>query len=70
MQQFIDSCKSRQKTLTPVEVAHRSQTPGHLGLIASRTGRKLTWNAAKQEIVGDPEATKMLSKEFRKPWQL
>lgn len=70
IQEFIDSCKSRKRTLTPVEVAHRSQSPGHLGLIAARTGRKLKWDAEKQEIVGDSEASKMLSKEFRKPWQL
>ena len=66
--QFIDCIKSRTKTITPVEVAHRSQTPGHLGYIASVVGRKLTWDAEKQEIVGDPEATKLMSKEFRPPW--
>ena len=27
--QFIDCIKSRQKTIAPIEVAHRSQTPGH-----------------------------------------
>ena len=70
MAQFIDCIKSRQKTVTPIEVAHRSQTPGHLGYIASVVGRKLTWDAAKQQIVGDPEATKMLSREFRAPWHL
>lgn len=68
MAQFIDCIKSRQKTVTPVEVAHRSQTPGHLGYIASVLGRKLKWDAAKQEIVGDPEATKLMSKKFRAPW--
>ena len=55
--EFIDSIKSRKRTLTPVEIAHRSQTPGHLGYIASVTGRKLKWDAAKQEIIGDAEAT-------------
>ena len=39
--EFLDCVKSRKKTLTPVEVAHRSQTPGHLGYIASVVGRKL-----------------------------
>jgi len=68
--EFLDSIKSRKKTLTPVEVAHRSQTPGHLGYIASVVGRKLKWDAAKQEIVGDPEASKLLSKKMRAPWHL
>ena len=42
--------------------------PGHLGYIASVVGRKLKWDAAKQEIVGDPEAAKLMSKQFRPPW--
>jgi predicted dehydrogenase len=69
-QEFVDSVKSRKRTLTPVEVAHRSQTPGHLGYIASVVGRTLKWNAAKQQIIGDAEATKLLSKTMRAPWRL
>jgi predicted dehydrogenase len=67
---FLDCAKSRQKTLTPVEVAHRSQTPGHLGYIASVVGRTLKWDAAKQEILDDPEASKLLSRPMRSPWHL
>jgi predicted dehydrogenase len=68
--QFLDCVKSRQKTLTPVEIAHRSQTPGHLGYIASVVGRTLKWDAVKQEIIGDPEASKLLCKPMRAPWHL
>ena len=68
--QFLDCVKSRQQTLTPVEVAHRSQTPGHLGYIASVVGRTLKWDAEKQEIIGDPDASKLLSREMRAPWHL
>lgn len=68
--EFLDSVKSRKRTLTPVDVAHRSQTPGHLGYIASVVGRTLKWDAARQEILGDAEATKMLSKIMRAPWHL
>ncbi len=69
-QEFLDSIKSRKRTLTPVEIAHRSQSPGHLGYIASVVGRKLKWDAAKQEIIGDDEATKLLSRTFRAPWHI
>lgn len=67
--QFIDCIKTRKKTVTPIEIAHRSQTPGHLGYIASVVGRSLKWDAARQEIVGDEEATKLMSKKFRPPWK-
>jgi predicted dehydrogenase len=69
-QEWIDSIKSRKRTLTPVEVAHRSQTPGHLGYIAARTGETLKWDAAKHEIVGNPAATKLMNREMRSPWSL
>jgi predicted dehydrogenase len=68
--EFLDCVKSRKKTLTPVEVAHRSQTPGHLGYIASVVGRKLKWDAAKQTIVDDTEAANLLARPMRQPWHL
>jgi predicted dehydrogenase len=70
MRNFIDCVKSRQPTLTPVETAHHSAIPGHLGLIAMRVGRKIKWDAAKEKIIGDAEATKLLSREYRGPWKL
>jgi predicted dehydrogenase len=68
--QFLDCVKSRQKTLTPIEVAHRSQTPGHLGYIASVVGRKLKWDSVRQEIIDDSEASKLMSRPIRAPWHL
>jgi len=68
--EFLDCVKSRRRTLTPVEVAHRSQTPGHLGYVASVVGRKLRWDAGKQELVGDAQASQLLSRPMRAPWRL
>ncbi len=67
---FLDCVKSRKPTITPVETAHCSAIPGHLGLIAMRVGRKIRWDAAKEEIIGDAEASKWLTREYRAPWQL
>ncbi|MEI6516817.1 MAG: gfo/Idh/MocA family oxidoreductase, partial [bacterium] len=68
--EFIASVKSRQRTLTPAEVAHRSQTPGHLGYIASVVGRTIKWDARRQCIIGDAEASTLLSPVMRAPWHL
>jgi len=65
---FIDCVKTRQPTITPCEVAHRSATPGHLGQIAMQLGRKIVFNPDSEEIVGDPTATRMLSRPMRSPW--
>jgi hypothetical protein len=33
-------------------------------------GRELKWDAAKQEIIGDAEATRMIMPQMREPWHL
>src|SRR5262249_46313167 len=65
---FIDSVRSRKKPAADAEVGHRSSVVPHLGNIAYRTGRKLRWDAAKEEVVGDPEASALLARKARKPW--
>jgi predicted dehydrogenase len=66
---FIDCVISREPTAAPVEVAHRSITICHLGNIAMRLNRpKLRWDPRTEQIVGDTEAAKMLSREYRSPW--
>ncbi len=69
-QNFLDCVRSRALTITPCEVAHRSASVGHLGVIAIETGRKIRWDPATETIIGDPEATRLLSRAYRKPWQL
>jgi predicted dehydrogenase len=69
-QNFLDCVKSRRETITPVEVAHRSLTPALLGEIAMITGRKLKWDPEKEVIIGDEEASRMLSRPMRSPWHL
>ena len=67
---FLDCVKSREPTIAAVETAHHSAIPGHLGLISMLTGRKIRWNAEQEVIIGDPEASKLLTREYRAPWKL
>jgi predicted dehydrogenase len=67
---FLESIKSRQPTITPVETAHHSAIPGHLGLISMLVGRKLKWDAQKERILGDADASKLLTRTYRPPWKL
>jgi predicted dehydrogenase len=69
-QNFLDCVRSRQATIAPAEVAHRSASVGHLGVIAIETGRKIKWDPATETILGDPGAERLLSRSYRKPWQL
>ena len=67
---FIECVRSRQHPNADVEIGHRSTTVAHLGNIAYKTRKKLIWNSSKEEFVGDPEASRLLSREARKPWDL
>jgi predicted dehydrogenase len=66
---FLDCVKSRKPTITPVETAHHSAIPGHLGLISMLVGRKIRWDAGNEIIVDDAGASKLLSREYRSPWK-
>lgn len=39
-----------------------------MGDIAIRTGRKIRWNPVAGEVVRDPEANKIFTRELRKPY--
>ena len=65
---FLDCVKSRQPTITPVETAHHSAIPGHLGLISMLTGRKINWDVSTEKIIGDDEASKLMTRDYRAPW--
>jgi predicted dehydrogenase len=69
-QNFLDSVKSRALTIAPSETAHRSASVGHLGVIAIATGRIIKWDPAAETITGDEEANRLLSRAYRKPWQI
>jgi predicted dehydrogenase len=67
---FLDCVKSRQPTIAPAQTAHHSAIPGHLGLISMLTGRKINWNVKHEKILNDPDASKLLTREYRAPWHL
>ena len=69
-QNFLDCVRSRGRTIADCEIAHRSASVGHLGVIAIATGRKIKWDPATETIQGDEEATRLLGRAYRKPWQL
>jgi predicted dehydrogenase len=69
-QNWIECLKSRQLPICDVAIGHRSATVCHLGNIAVRTGKKLQWDPAKEQILGDAELAKWVSKPYRAPWQL
>jgi hypothetical protein len=68
MKNWLECIKSRERPVADVEIGHRSATVCHLGNIARWTGRRLQWDAVKEQFMGDMEANGYLERERRKPW--
>jgi len=67
---FLDCIKTRSRTICDIDVAVRSDTISHLTDICTRLGRKIRWNPAKEEILDDTQAGRMLHRAMRQPWRL
>ncbi len=67
---FLDCIKSRKKPHGDIEEGHLTATMCQLGNIATRVGRVLNWDEAKEEVIGDVEANQWLFQPYRKPWSL
>jgi hypothetical protein len=65
---FLDSIDRGRRPVADIEPAHRSTTLSLLGMLSWKVGRCLTWDAAKERIVGDDEASRLLTRTYRGPW--
>jgi hypothetical protein len=65
MGNFFHCIRTREKPISDVVSQHRSVSACHLANISLRLGRKLTWDAAREEFVSDDEANAMLSRRPR-----
>lgn len=68
MGNFFDCVKTRKDPICNVEIGHRSVSVCHLGVIAIRLGRTLQWDPREETFPNDAEATGMLAREMRKPY--
>ena len=37
-------------------------------MLSYKLGRSVTWDGGRERCLGDPEADKLLRREYRKPW--
>jgi predicted dehydrogenase len=65
---FLDCMKSREQPISDVESSHRVATACHLANLSLRVGRKIRWDPQREEVIGDAEASKLLVRPYRAPW--
>ena len=70
MQNWLDCIRTRQKPVADVEIGHRSISVAHLVNIARQLGRRLKWDPAVEQFVGDDEANTLISRSRRKGYEL
>ena len=70
MRNFLDCVKSRALSNSNADVACWSHIASHAAYIAWQLGRKLKFDPAKEEFIGDEEANRMRSRAMREPWRI
>jgi predicted dehydrogenase len=66
---FLECVRTRQRTISDEETAHRAASMLLLGGIAMRLGRTLKWDPDKEEFPDAPDANRLLSMAAREPWR-
>ena len=70
LQNFLDCIRTGRQPNADALTAHLSCALVHLGEIAYRTEHVLQFDPKTEEIRGDKDANPLLTKEYRKPWEL
>jgi predicted dehydrogenase len=66
---FLDAIKTGRRPVSDIEEVHRSTNMSLLGMLSLKLGRSVVWDGRKEECVGDPEANRLLQREYRPGWQ-
>lgn len=69
MREFLEAVRTRRQPGCLAPDAYASTAAVKLAMIAYDTGCKIQWDAEQEVIVGNPEAAKLLKREYRAPWK-
>lgn len=65
---FLDCIRENKRPNADIEEGHKSTRLCHLGNIAQRVGRRLTFDAATETLHGDASANQLLGRTYRAPF--
>ncbi|MFL6447874.1 MAG: Gfo/Idh/MocA family protein [Bryobacteraceae bacterium] len=68
MQNFLHAIDTRSKPVSTIEEGYISTASCILANNSMKLGRTLTWDERAQQVVGDPEANRLLTRPYRQPW--
>jgi predicted dehydrogenase len=65
---FLAAIKEKRLPVCDIEIGHRSTSLSLLGMLSLKLGRSIAWDGEKETCPGDPEASGLLRRDYRKPW--
>ena len=65
---FLDAIRTGRRPLSDIEEGHRASVCSRFGIISLRLGRNVAWDPEREEILGDPEASRLLRCAYRAGW--
>ena len=65
---FLAAIRNGEKLTADALTGHMSTSLCHLGNIATRLGRSLTFDPVTEQITGDDEANRLVGREYREHW--
>jgi predicted dehydrogenase len=68
VENFCESLRGHAKLNADARTGHLSTVLCHLGNIATRFGRTLTFDADKEQILEDEQANSLVSRQYRQHW--
>lgn len=68
MLDFLTAVDRRSRPVADIEEGHISTASCILANVAMKLGRSLAYDATLRQVVGDAEATRLLSRSYRAPW--
>jgi predicted dehydrogenase len=65
---FLAAIDKRSKPVADIEQGYISTSSCILANLSMKLGRSLKWDAARQMVIGDDEANRLLHRPYRSPW--
>lgn len=68
--EWVEACKTGSPTTCNFDYSGALSETVLLGIVAFRTGKRITWDAANLKATNAPEADAYITKEYRKGWEV
>lgn len=69
MRNFLDAINNNTRPVADIEQGHISSASCIIANLSMKLGRPLVYDPLKRVIKNDPEATRLLRRSYRAPWQ-